>query len=61
MKPKHQLEITINCERTGYEKNSREILHWLQNAIPLIINKQKLITEDWYLKTLSNSVSLCLS
>jgi hypothetical protein len=33
----------------------------VRKAIPRIIIKQKLVTEDWYLKTLGHSVSLCLS
>ena len=60
MKPGHQLEITINYQQFGYEKNRQQIIHWLQTAIPLIITKQKLVTEDWYLKTLSQSVIICL-
>lgn len=61
MKSKQQLEITINYQLTGYRKNAQPIIHWLQTTIPLIITKQKLVTEDWYLKTLNHSISLCLS
>jgi hypothetical protein len=61
MKSKHQLEITINCKQHGYKKNKKQLVRWLQTAMPLIITKQKLVTEDWHLKTLSHSVSLCLS
>lgn len=56
-----QLIITINNKLDGYQKKEQQILQWLQNVTPVIVKKQKMITDEFYLAAIQRSVSLCLS
>lgn len=56
-----QLIITINNNLDGYQKTEQQILLWLQKVTPVIVKKQKMVTDELYLSILQNSVSFCLS
>jgi len=61
MNANYRVQITLNNQRSGQQKNTRQILQWLQNATPSITKKQKLITDDLFLAPLGRAVSLCLN
>jgi len=52
MNANYRVQITLNNQRSGQQKNTRQILQWLQNATPSITKKQKLITDDLFLAPL---------
>jgi len=61
MKAHQQLIITINNKLNGYSKKEKQLVEWLQNVTPVIVKKQKMVTDELYLAVLQNSVSFCLS
>jgi hypothetical protein len=61
MKAHHQIKITVNTNQFGYEKNRQQILLWLHNMMPTILQKQKVITEKIFLHATKQFTSFCLS
>jgi hypothetical protein len=61
MKAHQQLIITMNNKLNGYQQNESQVLQWLQNVTPVIVKKQKMVTDELYLAVFKNSVSFCLS
>ncbi len=61
MKAHHQIEITLNTSQFGYEKNRQQILLWLHNVIPVIVQKQKIVTEKIFLPATKRFTNFCLS
>jgi len=61
MKAQLELIITINNNLGGFQKKEQQIVQWLRHVTPVIIKKQKMVTDELYLNILQDSVSYCLS
>ena len=61
MKANYQVEITFNSDKTGSEKNTEQIVEWLQTMMPSITRTRKMITDEFFLAPLEHAVSLCLN
>ena len=61
MKANYQVGITFNSDKTGSEKNTEQIVEWLQTMMPSITRTRKMITDEFFLAPLEHAVSLCLN
>jgi len=61
MKAQRQIRITVNTSQFGYEKNRQQIILWLHNMIPMILQDRKVVTEKIFLHATKQRISFCLS
>jgi hypothetical protein len=61
MKAQRQIKITVNTRQFGYEKNRQQIIVWLHNMIPIIMQERKVVTEKIFLHATNQRISFCLS
>jgi hypothetical protein len=61
MKAHYQIKITVNTSQFGYEKNRQQIILWLHNMTPMILQKRKVATEKIFLHATKQLASFCLS
>ncbi len=61
MKAHHQIEITMNSKQFGYAKNRQQIILWLHNIIPVILQERKMVTEKIFLPATKLLTNFCLS
>jgi hypothetical protein len=61
MKAHHRIEITMNSSQFGYEKNRQQIILWLHNMIPVILQERKMVTEKIFLPATKQLTNFCLN
>jgi hypothetical protein len=61
MRANHQIVITVNSRQLGFEKNSEQIILWLHNTIPVIMQERKIVTEKIFLHAMKRLANFCLT
>ncbi len=61
MKAHHRIEITMNSSQFGYEKNRQQIILWLHNMIPVILQERKMVIEKIFLPATKQLTNFCLN
>jgi hypothetical protein len=61
MKAQGEIRITVNTSQFGYEKNRQQIILWLHNMIPMILQDRKVVTEKIFLHATNNASVFALA
>ena len=61
MKAHNQIVITVNSSHLDSQKDKSQIILWLHNTIPVILQERKAVTENIFLHLTNQPTNFCLS
>jgi hypothetical protein len=61
MKARQQIKITVNNGHLDSQKDRKQIILWLQNIIPVILQDRKMVAEKIFLHTTKQAANFCLN
>jgi hypothetical protein len=61
MKARQQIKITVNNGHLDSQKDRKQIILWLHNIIPVILQDRKMVAENIFLHTTKQAANFCLN
>jgi hypothetical protein len=61
MKTHHKIVVNVNNSRHAFEINEQQIIPWLDNMIPMILQERKVVKEKIFLHAMKQLTSFCLN
>jgi len=61
MKAYNQIVITVNSSHLDSQKDRKQVILWLHNVLPVVLQERRVVTEKIFLHVMDQLTNFCLS